>query len=157
LAGGDSRGATEVTTGTPAATAGAPVEGVGTETAAGGGCERRTLGDVATRGDVWGGGVVQRLMIAGTWRWCVGGTLLGAPEGIPFPTSKARTQIWNDEIIPATTRAIQMTQENQFRIGRIIAVQWDDVHSDSRNVRQIPQAGGGRLTMTRFFPSRFAR
>jgi hypothetical protein len=48
---------------------------------------------------------------------------LGAPEGIPFPTSKARSQIWNDETNPATTRAIQTTHENQLRIGAIIAVQ----------------------------------
>ena len=79
------------------------------------------MGAVAS-GTVGAGGVVQRLMIAGTWRWCVGDTLLGAPEGIPFPMSKARSQIWNDEIAPATTRAVQTTHENQFRIGGIIAV-----------------------------------
>jgi hypothetical protein len=67
------------------------------------------------------GGVVQRLMIAGTWRWCVGDTLLGAPEGNPLPMSNARSQIWNDDSAPATTRAIQTTHENQLRIGGIIA------------------------------------
>jgi hypothetical protein len=85
--------------------------------------DRRSVdGAVAPRAGLAGGGVVQRLMIAGTCRWCVGGTLLGAPEGIPFPMSNARSQIWNDEITPATTRAIQMTHENQLRIGGIIAV-----------------------------------
>jgi hypothetical protein len=93
------------------------------ETIARGGLDRRSVDGAVTPGAVWGaGGVVQRLMIAGTWRRCVGDTLLGAPEGSPFPMSNARIQIWNDEIAPATTRAIQTTHENQFRIGGIIAV-----------------------------------
>jgi hypothetical protein len=60
----------EITPGTPAATAGAPAEADGRDTAAGGGLDPRAVDGVAVPGAVWtGGGVVQRRMIAGTWRW----------------------------------------------------------------------------------------
>jgi hypothetical protein len=116
-----SGGATGRTTGRPAATTGFPTGRSTRETAGRGRVDRRSREGAVAAG-LAAGGVVQRLMIAGTWRWCVGDTLLGAPEGIPFPMSKARSQIWNEEIAPATTRAIQMTHENPFRIGGIIAV-----------------------------------
>jgi hypothetical protein len=66
--------ATWVTIGRPAATAGdgrpLSITGDGVD-------GRSRDGDVAPGAD---GGAVQRLMIAGTWRWCVGGTLFGAPD-----------------------------------------------------------------------------
>jgi hypothetical protein len=110
------------TNGWPAAATELPAAGCTRETAGRGRVDRRSSEGAVAPGAAGAGGVVQRLMIAGTWRCCVGGTLFGAPEGIPFPTSKARSQIWNEEITPATTRAIQITQENQLRIGGIIAV-----------------------------------
>jgi hypothetical protein len=106
-----------LTTGRPAATTDVPVAGLERGTADLG----RVVGRLTRCVPSDGSGVVQRRMIAGTWRCCVGETLFGAAEGIPFPVSKARSQIWNDETTPAATRAAQRTQESQLRIGRIIA------------------------------------
>src|SRR5439155_16592368 len=116
--------ATGATTAGPAATTDAPAcAGELGATAAGGVVFLRSLVGAVAPGAVCArGGVVHRRMMAGTWRRCVGGTLFGAPEGMPLPTSKARSQIWNEETIPATTRAVQMTHESQLRIGGIIAV-----------------------------------
>jgi hypothetical protein len=108
----------ECATAGPAATTDVPPESCGRPFAACGRVVRAVAGANAL-GD--GSGVVQRRMIAGTWRWCVGDTLFGAVEGIPFPVSKARSQIWNDETSPAKTRAVQTTHESQLRIGGIIA------------------------------------
>src|ERR1051326_8685371 len=107
---------------------------------------------------VGAGGVVQRRMIAGTCRCWVGETLFGAAAGMPLPVSKARNQIWNDETSPATTRAVQTTHESQLRIGGHHR-RWVGRRPRPavENVRKIRQSARDRLTLTRFFPSRFAR
>ena len=105
---------TERATGGPAATTEVPLGTSGRGTVVRGRVFR-SVGGVP--GFSSGSGVVQRRMIAGTWRLWVGDTLFGAAEGIPLPVSKARSQIWNDETSPAKTRAVQMTHENQLRIG----------------------------------------
>ena len=66
-------------------------------------------------------GLVPRPMIAGTLRFSDGATLVGAPAVRPLPPSKARSQIWNDATVPATTTALQTIHENRLRIAHIIA------------------------------------
>ena len=143
------------TTARPAATTDVPAAGCVRSTIAPGRVVCALAG-ADTLGD--GSGVVQRRMIAGTWRWCVGDTLFGAEEGIPCPVSKARSQIWNDETSPAKTRAVQTTHESQLRIGgnhrRWVGRR---PRRGLRNVRKVRQSAFRSPTLTRFFPSLLAR
>src|SRR5712691_11864113 len=77
-----STGAAGRTTRRPAATTEVPPEGCTRRTAGPGRVDRRSRPGAVAPGAVGAVGVVQRLMIAGTWQWCVGDTLFGAPAGI---------------------------------------------------------------------------